>query len=34
VRQRPDPNTRAGRRWIRDFKWSNTALNFGVGYPF
>jgi len=29
-----NPNKPAGERWIHDFKWSNTALNFGVGYPF
>ena len=29
-----NPNNPAGKRWIHDFKWSNTALNFGVGYPF
>ncbi len=29
-----DPNAPAGQRWIHDFKWKNTALNFGVGYPF
>ncbi len=29
-----NPNNPAGERWIHDFKWSNTALNFGVGYPF
>ncbi len=28
------PNRPAGERWINDFKWKNTALNFGVGYPF
>ena len=29
-----NPNEPAGKRWIHDFKWKNTALNFGVGYPF
>lgn len=29
-----NPNKPAGERWIHDFKWGNTALNFGVGYPF
>lgn len=29
-----NPNNPAGERWIRNFKWKNTALNFGVGYPF
>ncbi len=30
-----NPNKDEGQRWvIRDFKWDNTALNFGVGYPF
>lgn len=29
-----NPNRPAGDRWIRKFHWSNTALNFGVGYPF
>ncbi len=29
-----NPNNPAGERWIRDFRWKNTALNFGVGYPF
>jgi hypothetical protein len=28
------PNEPAGERWIHNFKWKNTALNFGVGYPF
>ncbi len=28
------PNRPFGERWIHDFKWKNTALNFGVGYPF
>ncbi len=28
------PNRPTGERWIYDFKWRNTALNFGVGYPF
>ena len=29
-----NPNKPAGERWIHDFKWQNTSLNFGVGYPF
>lgn len=29
-----NPGRPEGERWIRDFKWSNMALNFGVGYPF
>ena len=29
-----NPNRPAGERWIHNFKWANTALNFGVGYPF
>ncbi len=29
-----NPNRPEGERWIHDFKWKNTALNFGVGYPF
>ena len=29
-----NPNNPAGKRWIRNFRWKNTALNFGVGYPF
>jgi outer membrane protein assembly factor BamA len=29
-----NPNRPAGERWIHDFKWKNTSLNFGVGYPF
>ena len=29
-----NPNRPEGDRWIRKFDWSNTALNFGVGYPF
>ncbi len=29
-----DPNNPAGERWIHNFRWDNTALNFGVGYPF
>jgi outer membrane protein assembly factor BamA len=28
------PNEPVGERWIHNFKWKNTALNFGVGYPF
>lgn len=29
-----DPGQPAGKRWIHNFRLSNTALNFGVGYPF
>ncbi|MFI3319761.1 MAG: BamA/TamA family outer membrane protein [Rikenellaceae bacterium] len=29
-----NPNSAVGERWIRKFDWNNTALNFGVGYPF
>ena len=29
-----DPSRPAGDRWIRTFRWSDTALNFGIGYPF
>jgi outer membrane protein assembly factor BamA len=29
-----NPNDPVGERWIHNFKWRNTALNFGVGYPF
>ena len=29
-----NPNQLSGQRWIHNFKWKNTALNFGVGYPF
>ena len=29
-----DPSLPAGERWITHFKWHNTALNFGIGYPF
>lgn len=31
-----NPNRPIGDRWITDFgwNWDNTALNFGVGYPF
>jgi outer membrane protein assembly factor BamA len=29
-----NPGRPAGERWIHNFKWANTALNFGVGYPF
>ena len=29
-----NPNKPVGERWIHNFKWSNTSLNFGVGYPF
>lgn len=29
-----DPGQPKGDRWITKFKYSNTVLNFGVGYPF
>ena len=29
-----NPNRPVGERWINNFRWKNTALNFGVGYPF
>ena len=29
-----NPGMPEGQRWIHNFKWSNMALNFGVGYPF
>ena len=29
-----NPNRPEAERWIHNFKWRNTALNFGVGYPF
>ncbi len=29
-----NPNNPEGDRWIRNLRWKNTALNFGVGYPF
>ncbi len=29
-----NPNNPEGKRWIHNFKWRNTSLNFGVGYPF
>ena len=29
-----NPNNPAGERWIHNLRWKNTALNFGVGYPF
>lgn len=29
-----NPNNPSGERWIRNLRWKNTALNFGVGYPF
>lgn len=29
-----NPNRAQDERWIHDFKWRNTALSFGVGYPF
>jgi outer membrane protein assembly factor BamA len=28
------PGRPAGQRWIRHFRWSDTALSFGVGHPF
>ncbi len=29
-----DPGRAAGDKWIGKFQFSNTALNFGIGYPF
>lgn len=29
-----NPNKAVGERWIQNFDLSNTALNFGIGYPF
>lgn len=29
-----NPNKVASERWIHNFKWKNTSINFGVGYPF
>ena len=29
-----DPSRPAGERWIKTFRWSDTAFNFGIGYPF
>lgn len=29
-----NPNKAEGSRWVKTFRWDNTALNFGVGYPF
>ena len=29
-----DPNWPAGHRWVDKFRTRNTALNFGIGYPF
>lgn len=29
-----NPNNPYGQRWIHNFKWRNTSLNFGVGFPF
>ncbi|MBO7169462.1 MAG: BamA/TamA family outer membrane protein, partial [Rikenellaceae bacterium] len=29
-----DPNMPAGERWIKNFQLKNTALNYGIGYPF
>ncbi len=29
-----NPNRAVGNRWISHFDWSDTTLNFGVGYPF
>ena len=29
-----NPNRPSGERWIENLRWKNTALNFGVGYPF
>jgi outer membrane protein assembly factor BamA len=28
------PGRPAGERWIRSFRWADTALSFGVGHPF
>lgn len=29
-----DPNQPVRQRWIHNFRFKNTAFNFGVGYPF
>lgn len=29
-----NPDRPENQRWIKNFHWSNTALNFSVGYPF
>ena len=29
-----NPNRPESERWISNLRWKNTALNFGVGYPF
>lgn len=29
-----NPGRPEGQRWIHNLRWSNMALNFGVGYPF
>ena len=29
-----NPNLPEGQRWVDGLRWRNTALNFGVGYPF
>jgi outer membrane protein assembly factor BamA len=29
-----NPGRPAGQRWIRTFRWADTALSFGVGHPF
>lgn len=29
-----NPGWPEGERWIHNFKWRNTAINFSVGYPF
>lgn len=29
-----DPNKPAEERWVKNFDFDNTALNFGIGYPF
>lgn len=29
-----NPGRPEGQRWIKNLRWSNMALNFGVGYPF
>jgi outer membrane protein assembly factor BamA len=29
-----NPGRPVGERWINNLRWSNMAINFGVGYPF
>ena len=29
-----NPGRPVGERWIHNLRWSNMAINFGVGYPF